>query len=263
MLPVKPAQSQLRTEFENAKIVDFRDPENPNNTVVITAEHASNALPDGYSWTENDLKYFANDHWGYDPGSLDMALFLAKELKCLLVHSLYSRLLLDVNRSTSATDLFRASGDGHLVDLNRDITYEEEQTRIIKYHHSYYNALREISIKIDPTYIFSVHSFTPLYEGQVRTLECGVLINYSDDLGTKITEGIKHRNYNAALNEPYDGKQGLNALDTLIYAKYPVHRQGVEFEFRNDLLTDPEKAPKMKLDVLETITEACNFSLRN
>jgi len=251
--------STLRTEYENARIVDFRDPEAPNNTVVITAEHASNGLPEGYSWTEDDRTYFADDHWGYDPGSLDMAMYLAKELKCLLVYSLYSRLLVDVNRSTSADTLFRTSGDNRIVDLNRDLTYEEEQKRIIKYHNSYYNALREISMKIDPLYIFSVHSFTPLYEGTPRTLEAGILVSYSDDLATRVFDGIKKKNYKIAINEPYDGKQGLNALDTLLYARYPVRRQGIEFEFRNDLLLDPKRSAELKVDTLEAIKQACCF----
>jgi len=251
--------TELRTEFDNAKIVDFRDPETPNNSVVITCEHASNELPDSYSWTENDRKYFADDHWGYDPGALDMSLYLAKELKCVLVYSLYSRLLVDVNRNVAADTLFRTNGDGHEVDLNKDITYEEEQKRIMKYHHSYYNALREVSVKIDPLYIFSVHSFTPLYEGNPRTLEVGVLVSYCDDLAQRVNDGIKKRNHYVAINEPYDGKQGLNTLDTLLFAKYPVRRQGIEFEFRNDLLLNPEKAPKLKADVLESIKEACHF----
>jgi len=251
---------QLRTEYENAKIVDFRDPENPNNTIVITAEHASNALPEGYSWTENDRSYFANEHWGSDPGSLDIALHLAKELKCVLVYSLYSRLLLDVNRNIAADTLFRTNGDGHTVDLNKDLTYEEEQNRILKYHHSYYNALREVSVKVDPLYIFSVHSFTALYEGQPRALEVGILVSHSDDLGDKVCEGYKKRNHKVAVNEPYDGKEGLNALDTLLYAKYPVRRQGIQFEFRNDLLLDPKKAEKLKADTVEAVKEACNFN---
>jgi len=250
----------LRTEYENAKIKDFRDPENPNNTIVITAEHASNALPEGYSWTENDRNHFANEHWGSDPGSLDVALYLAKELKCVLVYSLYSRLLIDVNRSYAADTLFRTEGDGHTVDLNKDLTYEEEQNRILKYHHSYYNALREVSVKIDPLFIFSVHSFTGLYEGQPRSLEVGLLVSYSDELGRKVCEGYKKRNHNVAVNEPYDGKQGLNALDTLLFAKYPVRRQGVQFEFRNDLLLDTKKAAKLKADTLEAVKEACNFN---
>jgi len=251
---------EIRTEFENAKIADFRDPQNPNNLIVITCEHASNQLPEGYSWTENDRTYFANDHWGYDPGSLDVALCLAKELKCVLVYSLYSRLLVDVNRSLAADTLFRTNGDGRTVDLNSKITYEEEQSRILKYHHSYYNALREVSIKIDPLYIFSVHSFTALYEGEARALEVGLLISYSDELGKKVYDGFKKKNHNVAINEPYDGKQGLNALDTLLFAKYPVRRQGVEFEFRNDLLLDPKKASKIKADTLEAIKDACNFN---
>jgi len=255
---MNPTVQELRTEFENAKIVDFRDPQNPNNAIVITAEHASNALPDEYSWTENDRTYFANEHWGYDPGSLDVAIYLAKELKCVLVHSLYSRLLIDVNRSLAADTLFRTQGDAQVVDLNRDLTYEEEQKRIAKYHHSYYNALREVSLKIDPLYIFSIHSFTGLYEGQPRSLEIGVMVSYSDDLGNKVNEGLKKRNHNAAVNEPYDGKQGMNALDTMLFAKYPVRRQAVQFEFRNDLLLDAKKAEKIKANALEAIKEACN-----
>jgi len=250
------ANTTLKTEFENARIEDFRDPTNPNNSIIITCEHATNELPEGYSWTENDWTFFANDHWGYDPGSLDVAKYLAKELKCVLVYSLYSRLLCDVNRSIAADTLFRTGGDGRSIDLNANLTYEEEQARIIKYHHSYYNALREVSMKIDPLYMFSVHSFTPLYEGNPRTLEVGILVSYSDELGLKVFEGFKKRNHNVAVNEPYDGKQGLNTLDTILFAKYPVRRQGIEFEFRNDLLMDPKKAPKIKVDALEAIKDA-------
>jgi predicted N-formylglutamate amidohydrolase len=253
--------SKLITEFENARIADFRDQNDPNNDIVITCEHATNELPEDYSWTENDRTFFADDHWGYDPGALDVAMDLAKELKCVLVYSLYSRLLVDVNRNVAADTLFRTNGDNRFVDLNMNLTYEDEQERIKKYHHSYYNAIREVSVKIDPTYIFSVHSFTPLYEGQPRTLEIGVLISYSDELGKKVFDEInKKSEYNIAMNEPYDGKQGLNTVDTLLFAKYPVRRQGIEFEFRNDILLDPKRAPKVKADVLEAIKKSCNIN---
>jgi predicted N-formylglutamate amidohydrolase len=252
---------KLTTEFENAKISDFRDPDNPNNAIVITCEHATNDLPEEYSWTENDRAFFADDHWGWDPGALDVAMDLAKNLKCVLVYSLYSRLLVDVNRNIAADTLFRTNGDNRFVDLNMNLTYEEEQARIQKYHHSYYNALREVSVKIDPLYIFSVHSFTPLYEGHPRTLEVGVLVSYSDDLGKKVYDEInKKKEYNIAINEPYDGKQGLNTVDTLLFAKYPVRRQGIEFEFRNDILLDSKRAPKLKADVLEALKTACNIN---
>jgi len=247
---------KLRTEFENARIIDFRDPENPNNLIAITAEHASNALPEGYTWSESDRNHFVNEHWSYDIGSLDAAIYIAKELKCVLVHSLYSRLILDVNRDLPSETLFRLKGDGIEIDLNKNIDDEEEEKRIQKYFQSYYKALREVSIKIKPEYVFGVHSFTPLYEGNPRKLEVGILVNYSDSLGQKIHDELKKRNHNVALNEPYDGKEGLAALGSMIYAKVPITRQGIQFEFRNDLLSDPVRSEKIKNDAVEAI-RAC------
>jgi len=257
---MKNTSRKLRTDFENAKIADFRDPENPNNEIVLLCEHATNELPDGYSWTENDRTYFTNTHWAYDPGSLDMAMYLAKELKCILVYSLYSRLLCDVNRDLTSDTLFRTNGDGNIVDLNVDLSYEEEQKRIMKYHHSYYTALREISMKINPSYIVAVHSFTPLYEGQTRTLEIGILVSLSEELAQKVHDGLKKRNHSVAVNEPYDGRQGLATLDAMLFGRYPVNRQGIEFEFRNDVLADPKKSLKIKMDTLASVKEACGLN---
>jgi len=82
-------------------------------------------------------------------------------------------------------------------------------------------------MKIDPSYIVAVHSFTPLYEGQARTLEIGILVSLSEELAKKVIillqffplilekvcENLKKRNQNVAINEPYDGRQGLATLD--------------------------------------------------
>jgi len=249
----------LRTEFENARIIDFRDPENPNNLIAITAEHASNALPEGYSWSESDRAFFADEHWGWDKGSLDVALHLAKELKCVLVHSLYSRLLLDVNRDLPSETLFRLSGDGRVIDLNRNLDEEEEDKRIDKYYQSYYKALREVSTKVKPNYVISVHSFTPLYEGNPRTLEVGILVNYSDELAQRVNDEFKKRHHNVAINEPYDGKEGLAALGSMLYAKVPITREGIQFEFRNDLFNDPVRGDKIKNDTVEAVRAACKL----
>jgi predicted N-formylglutamate amidohydrolase len=249
----------LRTEFENARIIDFRDPENPNNSIAITAEHASNALPEGYVWSESDRTFFADEHWGWDKGSLEVALHLAKELKCVLVYSLYSRLMLDVNRDLPSETLFRLRGDGREIDLNRNIDDEEEEKRIQKYYQSYYRALREISIKVDPKYVISVHSFTPLYEGNPRSLEVGILVNYSDELGQKVHDEFKRRHHNVAINEPYDGKEGLAALGAMLYGKVPITREGIQFEFRNDLFDDPVISEKIKNDTVETIRTVCKL----
>lgn len=81
----KSSPNYIKEKYDNGKITDYRDTKAPVNDVLIASVHASNDLPEGYSWSEHDTKYFKNEHWGYDPGSLNMAIHTAKELKLMLV----------------------------------------------------------------------------------------------------------------------------------------------------------------------------------
>jgi len=253
-------ESELKSEYENAKILDYRDPLNPNNDVLITCEHAFNVLPEEYSWTENDYRHFVNEHWGYDIGAVKMAEALAQELKCVFVHSLYSRLLLDPNRSIVSDTLFRKSGDGKEIDLNKDLTFEEEQKRIKKYYLPYYEALREISLKVDPKYILSIHSFTPLYQGETRSMEIGVLFGPdSANFAEKINEGMNNKGYYSEANQPYDGATTMGTVKSLIFAKYPVLREGLTFEFRNDILSNDVRFAQLKENTVATIKDVCKL----
>jgi len=251
---------QLRAEYENARVVDYRDPENPNNQVIVTCEHAFNVLPDEYSWTEHDKRHFVNEHWGYDIGAFDMADALAKELKCVFVHSLYSRLLIDTNRTMVADTLFRKTGDGNVLDLNKDLTYEEEQKRIKKYFLCYYEALREISTKINPNYVLSIHSFTPMYEGQTRSLEIGVLYGHeSTEFAIDLNEGMNKKGYTSEANKPYDGLKTQDVVKSLVNCNKGSQRKGVTFEFRNDILSDKEKFVKLKEATVDVVKDACRI----
>jgi predicted N-formylglutamate amidohydrolase len=256
-----PEVPELRTEYENARIIDYRHPQNPNNKIVITCEHATNDLPEEYSWTENDRRYFTNEHWGCDIGAFDMANALASELKCVFVHSLYSRLLVDVNRSLVSDTLFRKTGDGREVDLNKDMTYEEEQKRIKKYFIPYCEALREISLKVDPVYILSIHSFTPCYQGEERHLDIGVLSGKdSTSLSMEINKGMNGMGYISEENLPYDATSALGVIKSLVFAKFPSKREGITFEFRNDILRDRLKVSQLKNDTVTVIRNVCNCS---
>jgi len=252
--------NELKADYENARIVDYRDPQNPNNKLIITCEHAHNVLPDEYSWTENDKRHFVDDHWGYDLGAYEMANALASELKCVFVHSLYSRLLIDPNRHIVSDTLFRRNGDGHEVDLNKDLTYEEEQNRIKKYFIPYYEALREISNKVDFTYVISVHSFTPLYQGETRSMEIGVLYGHdSTKFALKVNDGMNEKGYKSEANKPYDGITTMGTVKALIFAKFPTERQGITFEFRNDILSDKKRCPHLKDKTLEVLRSTCDL----
>jgi len=250
--------SNLRSEYENAKILDYRDPANPNDHIVLTCEHATNNLPDDYSWSENDKRNFVDEHWGLDIGAFEAAHALAKELKCVFVHSLYSRLLLDPNRSIVSDTLFRKFGDGKEVELNKDMTFEEEQKRMKRFYIPYCEALREISLKIDPKYILSIHSFTPNYQGETRAMEIGVLCGHdSSKLAEKLNDELNNVGYCSEINKPYDGITTMGAIKSLIFAKHPTTREGITFEFRNDLLTNKKRCKKLMVDAGEVIRKVC------
>ena len=247
----------LQTYYENAKILDFRSFPNPNNKIVLFCSHASNTLPEGYSWSEKDKHNFVETHWARDIGALDAAIYIASGLKCALVHTLYSRLLVDANRDASDEDIFRVSGDNKEVELNKDLTKEEKAKRIEKYHKPYYDAINEVSQKINPDIVFGIHSFTAKKENEIREMEVGVEFTESEELAKKICQGMRNRKYDARLNEPYSGDLGY-ALYKALLEKHDKSRQGAIFEFRNDILLDSLRAPRLKQDAYEELKKACD-----
>ncbi len=46
----------------------------------------------------------------------------------------------------------------------------------------------------------------------------------------------------------------------MLFGRYPVKRQGIEFEFRNDVLANPEKCMQIKMDTLASVKEACGLN---
>ena len=251
---------ELQSDYTNAKIIDYRDPLNPNNNIIMTCEHATNTLPEGYSWDENDERYFKNEHWGSDIGALDMGKAIAAELKCVYVHSLYSRLFVDVNRTIVSDALFRKSGDGKEVSLNKNLTPEEEQKRIIHYLIPYYEALREASSKVSPSHIISVHSFTPNYQGSIRPMEIGVLCGIeSSEFAKKMNERYVKKGYKSEINEPYTGASIMGAAKVLVHTSEFTKKKGITFEYRNDILIDKQRSVELKTDTVQILKELCNL----
>lgn len=127
--------------FKNALVQDYRAPD--SLPLLILCEYASNALPPGYTWTPSDEAHFKDTHWAYDLASLQLASKLAKQFNAVLVYPAYSRLFVDVNRPIQSLDLIPPSRDNKPVQLNQDLTEEEEQRRL-QYYLSYHYALRKL-----------------------------------------------------------------------------------------------------------------------
>lgn len=63
------------------------------------------------------------------------------------------------------------------VDRCTELSEQDKEERIKKYHTPYHNELRYLVNIIKPSLVLSLHSYTPEYEGNKRDIEVGVLYN--------------------------------------------------------------------------------------
>lgn len=201
--------------------------------ILLTCEHASNRLPEPWSWPDAD-RWLVDDHWAWDPGAAEVTRALAEELGACAVLSRYTRLLCDPNRAEASPDLFRAVADGRPVALNAAVT--DAEARLAAYHRPYHAAVDRMAVAHPGRLVFSVHTFTPVYEGQRREVEVAVLFDEDEDLGIDLGVYLADQGLRTWLNEPWSGKAGL--IYSPARAARASGRAALEIELRNDLATD-------------------------
>jgi len=200
--------------------------------VLFTCEHASARLPEPWKWGED--AWLAPLHWAYDLGARELVQELAAQTACPAVLATFTRLLVDANRSESDVDLFRSTAEGRSIHLNQTI---ERDVRLETFYRPYHQAVDRLLANPGVQWVFSVHSFTPVYDGQVREVEVGVLFDAEDDTAAELALALFDRGQPCWLNEPYSGKEGLIFSASSHAARHRI--RALELEVRQDLACDP------------------------
>ncbi|HEY6878905.1 MAG TPA: N-formylglutamate amidohydrolase [Polyangiales bacterium] len=202
----------------------------------LTCEHASLRLPEPWQWPERDLR-LVGTHWSYDLGAREVTLELARALHASAVLSRFSRLLVDPNRDEGHPDAFRAEADGEPVLLNTNLAAEDRARRIERYHRPFHVEVDQALAAVDAPMLFSIHSFTPNYQGELRAVEIGVLFNHEERLAHQLGAILSEEFERVAYNEPWSGRAGL-----IYSAERHSGRHGrlaLELEVRQDRAVDP------------------------
>jgi predicted N-formylglutamate amidohydrolase len=211
--------------------------------VLLTCEHASNALPAPWSWLPAD-RWVIDTHWAIDLGIADVTRDLARALGAPALLARFSRLLCDVNRPLDAETLFRPIADGHTLALNADLTEHERAARIARLHVPYHEAADDLLRRYPRALVLSMHSFTPIYEGgPPRPMQIGVLFDREEVLAHAIAESLSRSGYAVALNEPYSGRDGLIYSADRHATRHG--RRALELEVRQDLAQDAAARPAL------------------
>jgi len=208
--------------------------------ILLVCEHAGCLLPSSIGSLGLDLADMAS-HIAWDPGAAELARELSKRLDACLILQRYSRLVFDCNRSLEAVDAIVEESDNIFIPGNSALSVDERLGRYELVYQPFYQVVSStVTARINagtPPVIVTIHSFTPVYKGQRRELELGILHDADSRLADSLlplaeTDG----GYIVARNQPYSAEDG--ATHTLATHGVENGLLNVMFEVRNDLLSD-------------------------
>lgn len=205
----------------------------------ITVDHASNRIPkalNNLGLAEEEL----NRHIAIDIGALNVAKLVSDNLNAPMIYQNYSRLVIDCNRLVDQPDVIPVVSEYTEITGNVGLDKADIDARIAEIHTPYHEA---ISNRIDrwadvePIFV-AVHSCTPVYKGDVRELEIGVLWGNDGRFAELVLNNLIKLGVKAEANAPYT--VGMETDYSI-----PLHAEArnlpyVEIEFRQDLVASEQ-----------------------
>ena len=207
--------------------------------VLLICDHASHRFPK--SLGDMGLDPFARRcHLAIDIGAGPLTKRLAKSLGVTAVVHNYSRLVVDCNRQLMDPSAFLEYGDGILVPGNRNLHQSDKDLRASALYWPYHCAIDEQVQRLRkagplPAFI-SIHSFTPVLNGESRSWEMGVLWDKDEKMREIFLEGLRGAGYKVGDNEPYSGKAPQDF--TIDHHAEELGLPHVGIEIRQDLIDD-------------------------
>ncbi len=223
--------------------------------VLLVCEHASNRIPphlDGLGLDQDTQ----NSHIAWDPGALAVAQKMSNLLDARLVASTVSRLVYDCNRPPQAPGAMPARSEIHDVPGNTNLTDIEKTERISKVYNPFRNMVSDtLTASAKPPVLVTIHSFTPVYMGQQRTVDIGILHDDDSRLADAMLALAPDRTgLNIRRNDPYGPEDGVT--HTLKLHALPRGLLNVMIEIRNDLIATTGQQLNFAKILAELIADA-------
>ena len=225
---------------------------NPHGTaeICIVCEHASAFVPKPL----NHLGVHPDNrqsHAAWDIGGLTLARALSERLNAPLVASRISRLVYDCNRPPSAPDAIPARSEVIDVPGNIGLSPQNRNARITEIYEPFRQLLSEtLDGFSSPPALITIHTFTPIWHGQKRAVELGLLHDSDATLANAMLAQAPP-GLNTQLNAPYSVTDGVT--HTLREHAIPRGLHNVMIEVRNDLVSDSDGVARMA-DILSDMS---------
>ena len=204
--------------------------------LFLTADHAGRAIPRSLGRLgvpEPELER----HIAWDIGIAGVTERLSAALDATAVLQTYSRLVIDCTRDPSVPSSIPEVSETTPIPGNVALSVEQREARRRAIFDPYHARIEVLLIaRQRPVYV-AMHSFTPVFKGESRAMQVGVLYNRDARLANIMLDLLRaERDLVVGDNAPY-------AVSDVTDYGVPVHaeRRGlphVEIEIRQDLIAD-------------------------
>lgn len=208
------------------------------SAVLIVCEHASLRLPERLG-TLGLSDEALTSHIAWDPGALAVSQLMSRNLDATLIYQRFSRLVYDCNRPPESPEAIRDTSEIYRIPGNENLSEAERSVRAEALYFPFQNRVRdEIAARAkrgQQTVLVTMHSFTPVYFGQQRAVEIGILHDEDSRLADRLLVQAESTSlYRVERNEPYGPADGVT--HTLALHALPNGLENVMIEVRNDLI---------------------------
>jgi predicted N-formylglutamate amidohydrolase len=228
--------------------------------IVLLCEHASNYIPPEYG----GLGVSAPDlqrHIAWDIGAAEVTRHLSRLLDATAFLGTYSRLMIDLNRPPGVRSSIVARSEATDIPGNASLSAAERERRerlIFTPHHAAIEAhLKERTSVGRKTFIVAIHSFTPVYMGNVRPWHVGILFDKATQLAEATMARLRERDpeLNVGANVPYS--VSIEEDYGLLVHGDNMGNPAILIEIRQDLIATPDAASSWAHRLAPVLTAVC------
>ncbi len=215
--------------------------------VILICEHAGNLVPHSLNGLGLDQKVLES-HAAWDPGAAPVARLMADMLDAPLVLQRFSRLVYDCNRPPDAESAMPAKSEIFDIPGNAGLTDAAREARTEALYRPFRAGVAAVldrltAIGKTPA-VVTIHSFTPIFHGQRRSVELGLL----HDVDARLTDAMLAASadwpdLDIRRNEPYGPEDGVT--HTLQVDAVARGLPNVMIEVRNDLIATAHQQSAM------------------
>lgn len=208
------------------------------SALVITCDHASAHVPEEYTGLGLPASELQR-HIAWDIGALGVCERLSALLDAPLLHTVSSRLLLDVNRDPGAVDSIPLASEDTSIPGNHGLDAGQRAQRRQRFYAPYHDAIaalvRDRMAAGRDTAVIAMHSFTPVFMGVARPWHVGVLWHRDRRMARSLLPALRaDHTLEVGDNQPYAARDG-------VYHTLDRHAEAhglpcVMIELRNDLI---------------------------